>query len=179
MNTAVQVHHGRKQDPVLDKTTVIKLLSDYYSGGIVTRIGETCNYQVIIPKKNTSLTIAVEEGSIKHLQLINAWLKRNCDSHGKHDVSQLRADILKNLVIDRLTRIVNNLRNGKYEEVRSCLSDSPSGDGYGCDNAYIYMGDLLCSFQDEKNFDPNYADLSSVLNILDEAKKDEKKSRRG
>lgn len=36
-----------------------------------------------------------------------------------------------------LTIISNHLKKGEYDQIGKYLTESPSGDGYGCDNYYI------------------------------------------
>jgi hypothetical protein len=44
---------------------------------------------------------------------------------------------LKGHVVKVIKSVLKIIEDEKYEEVGNFLADSPSGDGYGCDNSYV------------------------------------------
>ena len=51
-------------------------------------------------------------------------------------------EALKNAVIKRLNVVVKAIKENNLEEIIPFIGDSPSGDGYGCDNRYISFEDI-------------------------------------
>lgn len=51
-------------------------------------------------------------------------------------------EALKNAVIERLNVVVKAIKENNLEEIIPFIGDSPSGDGYGCDNRYISFEDI-------------------------------------
>lgn len=51
-------------------------------------------------------------------------------------------EALKNAVIERLDAVMKAIKENNFEEIIPFIGDSPSGDGYGCDNRYISFEDI-------------------------------------
>ena len=51
-------------------------------------------------------------------------------------------EALKNAVIERLSAVMKAIKENNFEEIIPFIGDSPSGDGYGCDNRYISFEDI-------------------------------------
>ena len=51
-------------------------------------------------------------------------------------------EALKNAVIERLDAVIKAIKENNFEEIIPFIGDSPSGDGYGCDNRYISFEDI-------------------------------------
>lgn len=51
-------------------------------------------------------------------------------------------EALKDAVIKRLNAVVKAIKENNLEEIIPFIGDSPSGDGYGCDNRYISFEDI-------------------------------------
>jgi hypothetical protein len=64
-------------------------------------------------------------------------------------------EALKNAVIERLNVVVKAIKENNLEEIIPFIGDSPSGDGYGCDNRYI-------SFE----YITDCEDIGDVINAL-------------
>lgn len=65
----------------------------------------------------------------------------------KHDeirkiINKKYEEALKNAVVDRLKEVAKLVREGRYSVIEDMISDSPSGDGYGCDNKFIDFSDV-------------------------------------
>lgn len=64
-------------------------------------------------------------------------------------------EALKNAVIERLNAVIKAIKEDNLEEITPFIDNSPSGDGYGCNNDYI-------SFQDITDCE----DIGDVINAL-------------
>ncbi len=62
---------------------------------------------------------------------------------------------LKDEVVERLNTVIKAIKEDNLEEIIPFIGDSPSGDGYGCDNRYI-------SFKDVTNCE----DIGDVIDAL-------------
>lgn len=51
-------------------------------------------------------------------------------------------EALKNAVSERLDAVMKAIKENNFEEIIPFIGDSPSGDGYGCDNRYISFEDI-------------------------------------
>lgn len=49
---------------------------------------------------------------------------------------------LKDEVVERLNTVIKAIKEDNLEEIIPFIGDSPSGDGYGCDNRYISFKDV-------------------------------------
>ena len=64
-------------------------------------------------------------------------------------------EALKNAVIKRLNTVVKAIKEDNLEEINTIVDNSPSGDGYGCDNCYISFKDIT-----------DCEDIGDVINAL-------------
>lgn len=64
-------------------------------------------------------------------------------------------EALKNAVIERLDAVMKAIKENNFEEIIPFIGDSPSGDGYGCDNNYISFKDIT-----------DCEDIGDVINAL-------------
>lgn len=62
---------------------------------------------------------------------------------------------LKQYTIERLEKVIELIKEDKYDSVKYMLADSPSGDAYGCDNCYINFA-----------YDNNNRDINDILDEL-------------
>lgn len=64
---------------------------------------------------------------------------------------------LAEFAAQRLENIAKLIREKSYGDVENLLSNSPAGDGHGCDNSYICFADVV------PDISGNGADLGTVI----------------
>jgi len=72
---------------------------------------------------------------------------------------QAQHDGLQEYAVTKLRSIADRISNAEYESLLEDLEESPSGDGYGCDNRYISFNELDLNGEDG-------TDIGCVLDAL-------------
>lgn len=77
-----------------------------------------------------------------------------------HD--KMHADITEKAVLV-LHKVINRLEQGRYSDIEKMLGDSPSGDGHGEDNSYIFFeqGDIQDVLNTLKTLGPHHTKHST------------------
>lgn len=61
----------------------------------------------------------------------------------KNQIAKIKFDKLKEGVLERLKEVVKIIERDEYEKIKKLITESPAGDGYGCDNYYINFGHII------------------------------------
>jgi hypothetical protein len=78
------------------------------------------------------------------------------------EIYKIQYDKLKEGAIKRLTDVVSLIEDEEFIDLKRMLSESPSGDGYGCDNYFIDFINISSS---------SSMDIMDVLMYLEQLKK--------
>ena len=78
------------------------------------------------------------------------------------EIYKIQYDKLKEGAIKRLTDVVSLIEDEEFIDLKRMLSESPSGDGYGCDNYFIDFINISSS---------SSMDIMDVLSYLEQLKK--------
>ncbi|MFQ7266196.1 MAG: hypothetical protein ACLRPS_04890 [Paraprevotella clara] len=64
------------------------------------------------------------------------------DKEANEIINKRYKEALKETVVERLNTVIKAIKEDNLEEIIPFIGDSPSGDGYGCDNRYISFEDV-------------------------------------
>lgn len=78
------------------------------------------------------------------------------DKEASGIINKRYKEALKEAVIERLNAVAKAIKEDNIEGIIPIIGDSPAGDGYGCDNAYISFDDIT-----------DCEDIGDVINDLE------------
>lgn len=77
------------------------------------------------------------------------------DKEASGIINKRYKEALKNAAVERLNAVIKAIKEDNLEGIIPFIGDSPSGDGYGCDNRYISFDDIT-----------DCEDIGEVIDVL-------------